>query len=172
MPVSGGKKAGKIIKPYGLQGQVHMILEPEAGKLIEIGNPLFIEIDGQRVPFFVEEYEQVSADQAILKLEFISSIEEAREVNGCEVHFSMSQNTRALKGKGDFKTLVGYHAFDQELGFLGTISDHVMNEFNSVFIVDYKGKELMIPAVDELIADLNHTERILLFHLPEGLTTL
>ena len=51
MPVQGGVKAGKISKPYGLHGELNMILDPEAGKQIETNNPLFINIDGQRVPF-------------------------------------------------------------------------------------------------------------------------
>ena len=87
MLVPDGAKAGKISKPYGLRGEVHIILEPEAGNYIEPDYPLFIDLDGQRVPFFVEEVELVSADQAIIKFEFVQSLEEARTISGCKLYF-------------------------------------------------------------------------------------
>ncbi|MEN8230810.1 MAG: ribosome maturation factor RimM [Bacteroidota bacterium] len=172
MPVPGGAKAGKISKPYGLQGRVNMILDPEAGKHIEIDNPLFINIDGQRVPFFVEDFEPVSLDQAIVKFEFINSVEEAREVSGCEVYLDPSQKSASKSGMKDYSAAVGYDAFDQDVGYLGKITDFIQHDMNPVLMVDYKGKELMVPAVDELIQQINHKERSIYFHLPEGLTTL
>ena len=66
-----GEKAGRISKPSGLRGEVNIILEPEAGIRIVPDTPLFIDIDGQRVPFFVEEIELVSKDHAIIKFELL-----------------------------------------------------------------------------------------------------
>ncbi len=66
MAEPGGIKAGKISKPYGLQGEVHIILIPSTAKFIEPGTPLFIDLDGQRVPFFMESVDLVSDEQAIV----------------------------------------------------------------------------------------------------------
>ncbi len=168
----GGVKAGKISKPYGLQGQVNIILDSDTGKHIEIDNPLFINIDGQRVPFFVEKFDLVSFDQAIVKLEFINSIEEARVVSGCEVYIEPNTKPTSQPATNDLNVLLGYEAFDQELGYLGKITDYVQHDLNAVLIVDHNGLELLIPAVDELITQINHKERSIHFQLPEGLTTL
>ena len=95
MLVPDRTKAGTISKPYGLRGEVNILLEPEAGKYIEPDHPLFIDIDGQRVPFFVEEVELVSADQAIVKFEFIESLEEAKKVAGCSLYFDDAEMPKA-----------------------------------------------------------------------------
>ena len=171
-PVPGGVKAGKISKPNGLQGRVNMILDPEAGKHIETDNPLFINIDGQRVPFFVEDYEPVSLDQAIVKFEFINSVEEAREVSGCEVYLDPLKKLASQGTIKDYNDVVGYDAFDQDMGYLGKVIDFIQHDMNPVLMVDYKGKELMVPAVDDLIQQINHKKESIYFHLPEGLTTL
>ncbi len=149
-----------------------MILDSGSGQRIEIDNPLFIDIDGQRVPFFVEKFDLVSIDQAIVKLEFINSIEEAREVSGCEVYVEPATISTSLPTTNGFNVLVGYKAFDQDLGYLGKITDYVQHNINSILIVDYNGLELLIPAVDELIIKINHKEQSIHFQLPEGLTTL
>lgn len=172
MPVGGSLKAGKISKPNGLQGHVTMILEPGSGKLIKTDNPLFIDIDGQRVPYFVEDFDQVSSELAIVKFEFINSIEEARDKNGCELFFDSSQTSSSQPELELFHTLVGFGASDTDLGHLGKVTRYIHHEMNPVLVVDFKGRELLIPAVRDLVAEVNPEEQTILFNLPEGLTSL
>ena len=172
MLVPGGVKAGKISKPYGLQGKLSIILNPEAGKHIETDNPLFIDIDGQRVPFFVEEFDQISSDQAIVKFEFIGNIETAREYTGCEVFLDPAQKYTLQGDNNDLDAVIGYQAFDQDMGLLGEVLAYIHHEMNPVLMVDFNGKELIVPAVDEFIKQINHKKRSIHFILPDGLTTL
>ncbi len=173
MLVSDGVKAGKISKPYGLQGEVNIILEPQAGNSIEPDNPLFIEIDGQRVPFFVEEVELISRDQAIIKFEFIDSLEGAREVSGCRLYFDPSYQPESIEaGDDDLAKLVGFKASDRESGALGIISDYLPHPMNPVFVIQSEGKELMVPAVMDFIEQIDSGKQSVHFILPEGLTSL
>ena len=173
MLVPEGAKAGKISKPYGLHGEVNIILEPLAGNNIEPDNPLFIDIDGQRVPFFVEEVELVSKDQAIVKFEFIDSLETAREVSGCFVYFIFkSQPDSVKKREEDLARLIGYTASDKEIGPLGRIADYLPHPMNPIFVIQSDNRELMIPAVQDFIEHIDPREKSVQFILPEGLTTL
>jgi 16S rRNA processing protein RimM len=172
MLVPEGAKAGKISKPYGLRGEVNTILEPQAGNNIEPDNPLFIDIDGQRVPFFVEEVELVSNEQAIIKFEFIDSLEAAREVSGCYFYFDMSHQSESAEDGEDLAKLIGYTASDKERGLLGTIADYLPHPKNPVFIIQAESKELIVPAVEDFIDHINPEEQSIQFILPEGLTEL
>ena len=172
MLVPDGAKAGKISKPYGLRGEVNIILEPEAGKHIEPDHPLFIDIDGQRVPFYVVELELGSKDQAIIKFEFIDSIEDARRVAGCSLYFDPAHEPMPVKKEGDLHSVVGYQAFDRHMGELGQISAFIPNSMNPVFIIDYKGRELMVPAVPDFIVKIDSPNQKVHLILPEGLTSL
>ena len=172
MLVPEGAKAGKISKPYGLQGEVNIILEPRAGKSIEPDNPLFIEIDGQRVPFFIEEVELVSADQAIIKFEFVNSLEEARKISGCSLYFDPHYQPEQDTVKEDLSHLVGYGASDRMLGPLGSISDYIPHPQNPIFIIRSGNKELLVPAIKAFITNIGHEEKMVHFSLPEGLTSL
>ncbi len=171
MWVPGGAKAGNISKPKGLQGKVNLILCPEAGKHIETDNPLFINLDGQRVPFFVEEYDQLTADMAVIKFEFIEDLEAARKLTGCEVYLDSTQEY-PLEKSSDYATLIGYQANDQKLGYLGPVTDYIDHKMNPVFLIDYNGDELIVPAVDQIIDQIDHKGKAIHFVLPEGLTSL
>ena len=172
MPVKGAAKAGKISKPNGLKGDVNMILDPLSGQSINVGHPLFIKIDGQRVPFYIEDCEVISKDQAIVKFEFINSIEEAREICGSDVFLDQQTITTSNEPVSDFQHLVGHTAHDLQLGLLGPIIEFVPGDMNPVFIVDYNGRELIIPAADEIIQHIYSEEQSVHFNLPEGLTEL
>jgi len=172
MPVQDGARAGKVSKPYGLSGSVHLILEPAAGELIEPGNPLFIEIDGQRVPFFIEDYEQVAADQAIVKFEFIESIEEARRISGCDLYLKGSWRLPGSSPGGEFEKVTGYEAYDLTHGYLGKVTGYLHEEMNPLFLISHRGNEIMVPAVREIISKIDHRKRTIRFDLPEGLLGL
>ena len=172
MMVQGGAKAGKISKPYGLQGEVHIILNPSLAKYIEQGTPLFIDLDGQRVPFFIESADLVSADQAIVSLEFIGTVEEARRVCGCEVYLEPGHLSEPETKTDDHQDVVGYQAVDKKLGALGLVIEYLHNEMNPVWLIDYQGKELMVPVTDEFIVKINHRKKTLHLNLPEGITEL
>lgn len=167
-----GTRAGKISRPYGLRGEVNIILEPCAGNHIEPDNPLFIEIDGQRVPFFVEEVELASGEQAIIKFEFIDSPEEARKVSGCEVYFDIHSRPEASMEEEDLASLTGYTASDRESGVLGPIINYLPHPMNPVFVIRTEDKELMVPAVLDFIDYIHPEDRTVQFILPEGLTLL
>jgi 16S rRNA processing protein RimM len=172
MLVPDGEKAGRITKPFGLRGEVNIILEPEAANHIEPDNPLFIELDGQRIPFFVEEVELLSSDQAIVKFEFVDSLESAREVSGCLFYFDPVHRSEIPEDKGDLAYLTGYTAFDRKSGLLGTITDYLPHPMNPVFVIQYEGKELMVPAVPDFIELIKPEERSVHFILPGGLIDL
>ena len=172
MPVPVGKKAGRISKPNGLDGSVSAVLLPAAGHDIKTDHPLFIDMDGQRVPFFVERFQEISENEGIIKFEFIGSVEEAREICGRDLYFDLPDTGSAESPEEDYALTIGYQAMDHRLGPLGPVKDFIPNEMNPVFLVDYRGKELIIPAADKILKLVDTRKRIILFDLPEGLTEL
>ena len=172
MAVPGDINAGKISKPYGLQGELHIILIPVVAKYIEPGNPLFIDLDGQRVPFFIESAELVSVDQAIVKLEFIDSIEQAKKVSGCDVFLDPKHADKSDGEEEELSLVVGYQAHDLKLGVVGKVYEYIPSELNPVWLIEYQGRELMVPATHEFIQKIDHRKQIIHLNLPEGITNL
>ena len=172
MTVRGGVKAGKISKPYGLQGDVHIILIPAVAQELKSGNPLFIDLDGQRVPFFMETVDLVSDDQAIVKVEFINSVEEARKVAGHEVYLDIQDRSNIVDHTRESIEMIAYRVRDANLGEIGEVSDHIPNKMNPVWVINYSGREIMIPATEAFIQKVDHKNKVLYLDLPEGILEL
>jgi len=172
MTVQGGVKVGKISKPYGLKGEVHIILIPVVAQKLKVGTPLFIDIDGQGVPFFMESVDLVSDEQAIVKVEFISSLEEARKYAGHEVYLDALDAGSSDKQVDEVDEVLGYRVFDLKLGEIGTVSDIIPSKMNPVWVIEHAGNEIMIPITEDFIQKIDHKKRSLHLDLPEGLTEL
>jgi 16S rRNA processing protein RimM len=172
MPVPGGAKVGWISKPYGLRGEVSVILEEGAGLQMEPGDPLFISVDGQRVPFFIEEIEPGGNDQLIIKFEFIGNVEEARRVCGCDVFLDPARRPVSNIQSHHFKGLIGWMAFDAQIGLLGPLTGFMDHEYNPMFLIRFRDREILVPAREEFIQKTDPDQRAIFFTLPEGITDL
>jgi 16S rRNA processing protein RimM len=172
MLVPEGAKAGKISKPYGHRGELNIFLVPNAGNHIEPDIPLFVDIDGQRVPFYVQEVELVSDNQAIIKFEFVDSVDSARELSGCHLYFDHRHPSGSGEQGEDLADLIGYSAADMVAGHLGRISDYIPHPMNPVFVIETEKGELLVPATRDFIDHINQEEQSIQFILPEGLNSL
>ena len=58
------------------------------------------------------------------------------------------------------------------MGELGKITSVDDTTENVLFEVDHNGRELLIPAVDELVSEVDEENRKLYMNIPEGLLDL
>ena len=158
---------GVVTKPYGLEGAVHLMVDPALADGIKIGNPLFIEIDGQRIPFFIEEIVSGTGNHFIIKLEFINSLMEARQYCGMKIYPEETVN-KPVSGD-DLKILVGYSVSDPNRDFEGEVMDVLEHSINRILVVDFRGKEVMVPYADEILRNVDHRSRSIEVNLPDGL---
>ena len=61
---------------------------------------------------------------------------------------------------------------DAEKGLLGVISEVDQTTENVLFVIPTKNDELLIPAGEEYIEDIDHDKKIIYVRLPEGLLDL
>ena len=165
-----GMQLGVISKPHGLKGALNIIVNPDLARYLTEDNPLFIDMDGQRVPFFVEDITEVAKDHFIIQLEFINSLEEAKSYTGRKVF--LEEGT----GKGsqvlDPGMLIGYRAVDRARDFKAVVSDFIDQNRNRLLVLDADGEELLVPMAEEIILSIDQKEKIIHLNLPVGLLDL
>ncbi|MCJ7809125.1 MAG: hypothetical protein MUP26_02570, partial [Desulfobulbaceae bacterium] len=99
-------------------------------------------------------------------------LEEARAVTGCSFYFDPAQTPTPVQKADDLNSAVGFLAYDRDLGELGKVSAYIPHSMNPVFVIDYQGKELLVPAVQDFIDKIDFQNQKLHLILPEGLTSL
>ena len=68
--------------------------------------------------------------------------------------------------------LIGFRVIDKIAGELGEITDVDDSTENVLLQIDHAGRELLIPAVEAFIEDIDAARKELKMSLPEGLLDL
>ena len=77
-----------------------------------------------------------------------------------------------LIGDITWDSFIGYQVVDEALGELGAITDVDESTINVLLQIDHKGKEILLPAAEELILSADHENKTLTVSVPEGLLDL
>lgn len=165
-------KIGSIGKPHGVRGEVSFQFEDDVFDRVDAGY-LLLEREGILVPFFIEGYRFRGSSVALVKFEDIDTQDAARELTGCSVFFP-----RELAG-GEAESLSwaairGFTLIDEATGnAVGTIVGVDDSTQNLLFEVQTgEGTDLLIPASEQLIKDVDTANRQITVALPEGLLDL
>ncbi len=165
-------KIGRIGKPHGVKGETTLQFSDDVFDRVD-ADYLVIETDGILVPFFFEEYRFRSDSVALVKFCDIDTLEQAKELTGCDVYFPRSLSD------GDAETMswaeiIGYRLVDanqyQVVGAITAVDDTTINVLFEVMTDD--GKEILIPASEELIQDVDTQQRTITMNIPEGVLDL
>lgn len=165
-------KIGKLGKPHGVDGEVAFVFTDDAFDQ-EGCDFIFLKIDGIQVPFYIEGYRFKSAAVAIVKLEGVDSIDDAKRLQGIEVWCDKSFAREEEAAPEPAEALTGYEIRDTNLGHIGTVTGiDAQTENVLLFGVDDKGGEIIIPLHDDLIASIDDGGRVITFDLPDGMIDL
>lgn len=165
-------KIGQIGKPHGLKGEVIFNFTDDIFDRVDCPY-LICEVEGILVPFFLEEYRFKTDSSALLKFDGIDSVEDSRQIVGSDVFFENKFIEESDEEEVSLSYFVGFNAIDSEGNAIGEIVDIDDNTENWLFVVeDSEGKEILIPAHEEFIIDINHKKKTIEMDLPEGLLEL
>ena len=159
---------GKFLKPHGTKGEIGL-----EGDSIVLGDEcdfVACDIDGILVPFFFESVRPKSNDTLIVKVERMESAEEVRYLTNREAFIPRKWVEESEEVSLGY--FIGFTATDRILGDIGEIVDIDDSTINTLFVVEKDGEEILIPAQEELIADIDHDGQTIIFDLPQGLVSL
>lgn len=165
-------KIGRIGKPHGVSGEVSFMFDDDVFDRTD-ADYLILDINGILVPFFIEEYRFKGSETSIMKFCDIDTQEKAAELTGCEVYFP-----RHIADEDDnnvsWAEIIGFTLTDSETGeTVGRIVHVDDATINILFSVETPGgDEILIPASDELINDVDKQQRTITMAVPEGLLDL
>jgi 16S rRNA processing protein RimM len=168
MEKSACYKAGYIAKPHALKGEISILLEEDMTSDFDEIDALFIEEDGQLVPYFIEEY-SINGLKGILKLEDIDTIEAATSIS--KKNFYLPKETRMESEEGEFydDEIIGVTVFNHaDKALLGNIVDVMKAGPNKLLVLDHHGKEVLIPVNSPFIVAHDKVQNQIEVDLPDG----
>lgn len=164
-------RIGIINKPHGVHGELLFTFDDDIFDQVEADYIVCL-MDGILVPFFFESYRFRSDSTALIKLEGIDTEQQARRMTNVEVYFPKEHAEKLDDNELTWNYFVGFLIKDINKGEIGKVTDVDDSTINTLFVVDHKGTEVLIPAQEDFIVDLNRKKKVITMHLPEGLLEL
>ncbi|HPE33818.1 MAG TPA: ribosome maturation factor RimM [Bacteroidales bacterium] len=163
---------GKITKFNKKTAELVIVADTDnAGDYLD--NPvLFLDIDGGLVPFFVQELRLRGNDGFYALLEDFTNSEKAQTLIGCNVYLPVDKLAALDDNHFYYHDIVGFTVVDQQAGELGKIIQVFEGAEQVLLKVLFRGRELLIPLVDQFLVKVNKRKKVLIMDLPEGLTEL
>ena len=160
---------GKIIKTSGYKGSLVFFFDVDDIAHYKDLEAVFIELNNQLVPFAIEHLQFKTGNTAYIKLEDISSEDQAKILIGCELYLPLSF-LPPLSGKQFyFHEVIGFSIVDKSYGDIGKISEIMEQTSQPVFVILKNEKEIMIPVSDEIILNIDRENKRIEIDAPEGL---
>ena len=165
-------KIGKIGKPHGVDGEVSFHFDDDVFDRTD-ADYLILDIDGILVPFFIDEYRFKTDETALVTFADIDTQDKARNLTGCEVYFPR-EHSDSDSDSLSWAEIVGYHVVDENsgktVGEIRSVDDSTINTLFEIITTD--GTDMLIPASDDLIVEVDTEHRQITMQLPEGLLEL
>ncbi|PMD95603.1 16S rRNA processing protein RimM [Siphonobacter sp. BAB-5405] len=159
---------GRITKVHGLKGEVQLLFEVDDPFEYEDLDSVLLEVKGQLIPYFIEDL-NIQSNKIIAKFEDITSIEKATPLVGAKLWLTLDNLPELDDDQFYFHDVIGYQVVDTNVGPLGTVREFASFSLQDLMVMDYEGKEVLIPVIDEIIGEADHEAKTLSVTLPEGL---
>lgn len=166
-------KIGSLTKTHGLKGEIAFRFDNDIFDRVEC--PYFVlDIDGIFVPFFIDEYRFKGEETALITFQDIYTEEKASRLQGLDVYFPREYMLEAEEVDSDLNYswdyFIGFQVIDQQYGELGTITQIDTQTINTLFMVENgQGEELIVPATEDFMTEIDNENKIVRFNLPQGL---
>lgn len=162
-------KIGKLIKPHGIKGEIAFAFENDIFDKADCPYLICL-LDGIYVPFFIEEYRFKGKETALMKFEGLNSEEEVRRLNNAEVYFPRSYfDESEEETEYSWNYFIGFSVTDIHKGNIGVIEGIDDSTINILFVVNGEYGEILIPASEDFITEINAQEKSIQMNLPKGL---
>lgn len=156
---------GYFSKTHGVKG--HLILKEEASFITEGLKALFMESATGKAPYFISEMRETNTG-TIVKLEDVDAVEKAKTLLGKPVFI----DSKFVEEEEEGSDWVGFELIDNKLGVLGPIKAVSTNGSQELVSVEYKGREVILPLVEEFIEKIDEELKKIWVTAPDGLIDL
>ncbi len=167
MSIEESYKIGYVQRTHGLKGEVTIVLTPDAPMAWEGIATIFIEQNGQLVPFFIESL-SLKGEKAFAKWDEVDTLEQARALQGCSLYLPKSMRPKSGRNEFHNDEVSGFTLVDKQLGELGEITSVEQHGAQRFLVFVHRQKEHLLPLNAPFLKSVNKTARRITVELPEG----
>lgn len=160
---------GRVLKPHGLKGVLKAVSYLETDDRLSRIEEVFLGGEkGAGYAYRVESLEIRKRD-LLLKLKGIDDADAAGRWAGIDIFADASLLEALPEGEYYWRDLIGLEVYGEEGEFLGEISAVFPTGSNDVYVCSGGEREILLPAIDDVIRKVDMEKGIMIVRLLKGL---
>ncbi len=158
---------GYLRRPHGVQGEIIMDLHTDFPDRIKSGRKVYI---GEKYESFTIGSARVHANGLLIKLRGFNSPETAGRFRNQWVYVKSSEVPALPEGRHYKHELLGLTVMNDDGNKLGILNEVLETGANDVYVVVREnGKEVLLPAIADVVIELNMDDKVMKVHMIDGL---
>ena len=167
--MQGNLEIGQIVNTFGIKGFVKV--NPFVDDISRFDDLKKVYIKKQKALKELEVEEvKYHKNMVLVKFKGIDKVEEAETLRNSYLEVDRENAIELQEGEYFIADLLGLEVITDEGNTLGKLEDIFNTGSNDIYVVkDELGKQILLPAISEVIKEINLEEKKILVHLLEGL---
>jgi len=162
---------GKVIGPHGLGGLLRIwSYAGSEASFLDAGTVMLRSVSGE-IQEYTVTYIKPHKNFFLMRLEGLSSIGEATEYRGADIFVSKEAVARS-DDEYFWYELLGLKVYLDTGQYLGTISRIIPTKAHDIYVVKEGAKEVCIPAIYEVVKEIDVASKKMVISALEGLLEL
>ena len=158
---------GKVVKAHGLRGHLKVLPYGETFSTLSVEEKITANLpDGSSLTLTVVEIRPHQKTFLLISRE-IDTVEEAHLLVGAELCVPESRLPPTASGEFYWYQLIGLEVVNTEGQKLGTLEEIIETGSNDVYVVRRGREEILVPAIEEVVRDVDLQRRLMTVDLPE-----
>ena len=159
---------GQIINTHGLRGAVKVYpLTDDISRFKKL-KEVYVEENDGIVKYKVESVKFLSSTVSV-KLKGVDSEEAANKLRGFYIKVDRKSAVKLPKDTYFICDLIDLEVYDEKGLLLGTVKDVLQTGSNDVYVIQSSGKDILIPALKDIVKKIDLENKKILVEMPEGL---
>lgn len=160
---------GQIVNTFGIKGMVK--IKPFTDDITRFDRleKVYVEIKKSKKQYEIEEV-KYHKDMVLIKFKGIDKVEDAELLRNAYLKVNRKDEPELEEGTYYIVDLLGLNVYSDEGILLGKVDDIFNNGSTDIYVVKNElGKQILLPAISEVIKEINLEESRIVVHIIKGL---
>ena len=160
---------GQIVNTFGIKGIVKVKTFTDDIKRFDNLKTVYIEKNNTQKEYEIEEV-KYHKDMVLIKFKGVDTVEQAELLRNAYLTISRDSVEKLEEGRYYIVDMLGLEVYTDEQVLLGTLDDIFNTGSNDIYVVkDKQGKQILLPAIQDVIKQIDMENRKMIVHLLPGL---
>jgi len=161
---------GKVVNAHGIHGAIKVYSYSKSFSAFETGNTLYFKNDSDSTAScYRVKWSAPHSRFALVLFEGIDSRSLAHSLKGYEIFIEKAKLPELEEKTYYWDDIIGLNVYTTDGDLLGKVESIIQTGSNDVYIVKNEEKEVLIPALESVVLDIDLDQKTMKVQLPEGL---